>query len=325
MEYYYKWGRHYMPSVQRAHGIQQSNNFKDPGIQFYGGRLFQDVQADADDIFNNLPAPVPKYPIYQYYGGAPPAAPAATTTMASYNDRDAGCVHGDCATQVVGHTTLTEDSNTEVGVASLFTKPVTVAVKDLKKGDIVRCTSGSSSSDDQTKSATLGVVECLVETQCDPKQPAMQMVAFPDGLRLTPWHPVRKEGSWKFPADLYPIEEVTCNAVYSVVVRQLVAVSDDTLSVAPSHQAAIVINGVECAALGHGVCGDKVASHPFFGETSLADLRQCCGWKEGRVVFDAGCFVRDGSTRLVTAFDLSKEISAAASTTPMAAAALVSE
>ena len=35
-EYYVKWGRHYLPSLARAHLLQQCNNFKDPGVQGYG-------------------------------------------------------------------------------------------------------------------------------------------------------------------------------------------------------------------------------------------------------------------------------------------------
>lgn len=35
-EYYDKWGKHYLPSIARAHLLQQCNNFKDPGVQYYG-------------------------------------------------------------------------------------------------------------------------------------------------------------------------------------------------------------------------------------------------------------------------------------------------
>ena len=30
--YYSKWGRHYLPSLRRAHELQQCNNFKDPYV-----------------------------------------------------------------------------------------------------------------------------------------------------------------------------------------------------------------------------------------------------------------------------------------------------
>merc|ERR1712217_397294 len=57
--YFKKWGRHYIPSLLTGHRFQQCNNFKDPGVQFYGGALFKDIQEQADEIFLKLPAPVP--------------------------------------------------------------------------------------------------------------------------------------------------------------------------------------------------------------------------------------------------------------------------
>ena len=273
------------------------------------------MQADADDIFNNLPAPVPKHPIYQYGGGVTAAAPAPIApTMASYNDRDAGCVHGDCSVLVMGssHNLVAPNNSTEVN----FTESKEVAVRNLKKGDIVHCHSSknSNSDDDKKSDHSYGIVECVVELKCNPKQSTMQMVTFPSGLRITPWHPIRQENSWKFPADVHPIQEMTCDAVYCLVVRHLFHPVNGMIqsqAQAQTHQAAVVVNGIECATLGHGVMSDKVASHSFFGESALVDLRQCRGWEAGRVVFDAGCFVRDEKLRLVTAFDLSKEITTA--------------
>merc|ERR1711988_2018185 len=58
-EWFSKWGVHYLPSIMFAHRLQQCNNFKDPGVQHYGGTLFNDIRDAADDVFNNLPAPKP--------------------------------------------------------------------------------------------------------------------------------------------------------------------------------------------------------------------------------------------------------------------------
>ena len=40
-DWFNKWGRHYLLSLVNAHHLQQCNNFKDPGVQHYGGALFQ--------------------------------------------------------------------------------------------------------------------------------------------------------------------------------------------------------------------------------------------------------------------------------------------
>ncbi|CAJ1363751.1 unnamed protein product [Effrenium voratum] len=53
------WGAHYLRSLSRAHLSQVCNNFKDPGVQGYGGELFQDVRDVADEIFLKLPPPNP--------------------------------------------------------------------------------------------------------------------------------------------------------------------------------------------------------------------------------------------------------------------------
>jgi len=58
-DWFQKWGVHYLPSLARAHILQQCNNFKDPGVQFYGGSLFRHLRDEADDIFCKLPPPTP--------------------------------------------------------------------------------------------------------------------------------------------------------------------------------------------------------------------------------------------------------------------------
>lgn len=58
-DWYDKWGIHYLPSLMCAHLAQQCNNFKDPGVQHYGGDLFGELRDKADDIFCGLPPPTP--------------------------------------------------------------------------------------------------------------------------------------------------------------------------------------------------------------------------------------------------------------------------
>jgi len=112
-EYWQRWGRHYLPSVMFAHRLQQCNNFKDPGVQFYGSDLFADIRDIADAAFNKLPPPKITPARYRYHGSgnltvnpdfrdpgvstgrssAPasysrPAAPVVS--MAAYNDASAG-------------------------------------------------------------------------------------------------------------------------------------------------------------------------------------------------------------------------------------------
>jgi len=88
LDYFQKWGGHYLPSVMFAHRLQQCNNFKDPGVQVYGGALYQDARDTADEAFNTLPAPKPS--LSQSRGGSASQAYSAPVSMAAYNDCSAG-------------------------------------------------------------------------------------------------------------------------------------------------------------------------------------------------------------------------------------------
>lgn len=77
-EWYMKWGVHYLPSLLSAHRSQQRNNFKDPGVQHYGGELFDDLLDKADEVFCGLEAPKP-----QPRPPPPPATPAAASSVSA--------------------------------------------------------------------------------------------------------------------------------------------------------------------------------------------------------------------------------------------------
>jgi hypothetical protein len=124
---YRKWGKHWMPSIMFAHNLQQCNNFKDPGVQGYGGPLFQDVRDKSDDIFNTLPVPKPSIRRVSHV--------AAPSSMAAYNCRYGGCIDGSC----------------QVNLAS----GEAVFIRDLKSGDVVESLGGKSAE-----------VVCLVRTPC---------------------------------------------------------------------------------------------------------------------------------------------------------------
>ena len=70
VDYFLKWGKHYLPSLSMAHLHQQCNNFKDPGVQGYGGDLFLKLRDIAEEKFMRLPPATPSRFNYGVYGGS---------------------------------------------------------------------------------------------------------------------------------------------------------------------------------------------------------------------------------------------------------------
>merc|ERR1712203_880846 len=95
-EFYCKWGVHFLPSLMSAHLSQTCNNFKDPGVQFYGSDLFNDLRDQADEIFLRLPPPRPTArpppvtPAVSRTVVTQAAAPRSPVSMAAYYNRCSG-------------------------------------------------------------------------------------------------------------------------------------------------------------------------------------------------------------------------------------------
>jgi hypothetical protein len=119
-----------------------------------------------------------------------------------------------------------------------------------------------------------------------------QLVELEGGLLVTPWHPVwhvsRRvlpsatekatrlaevtEGAWTFPCEVPGALVVCrpCEAVFSFVIENV-----------QERASAMMINGVQCVTLGHGLREGKV-QHPYFGtDAVLDDLRTTQGWNTG--------------------------------------------
>ncbi|CAF1054349.1 unnamed protein product [Rotaria sordida] len=89
MEWFKKWGVHFLPSLTRAHLLQFCNNFKDPGVQHYGkGLLFSQIRDEMDDIFCGLPAPKR-------------TETGATIDMSVFHNASAGCFYGECTVRLM--------------------------------------------------------------------------------------------------------------------------------------------------------------------------------------------------------------------------------
>ena len=156
----------------------------------------------------------------------------------------------------------------------------------LKQGDWVRC--------DQ-QGAVVAMVECVVETKC--YNGYANLVVLPSsGLKITPWHPVKLDGKWCFPADVAAPAQIPCPSVFSFVL---------------STGGTLVLNGIQAVSLAHGLGGavgewsslpdgSDILYHPFFStHRVLRSLAVCKGWQDGYVQLPPTCVLRDGATGLV--------------------------
>jgi hypothetical protein len=245
-KYYNKWGAHYLRCYLNAHHYQFCMNFKDPGLQIYGGQLFHDIQDIGDKAFTTLAPPVPSRSkpaegllaaSMNYGSNSVSFAPyvAAPTSMASWHNQSGGCFHGDCRIRM-------KDGSLR-------------KISEVKAGEYVATPEGYF--------PVTAVVVCGSQL---PSQPMVQL----ENLSITPWHPVRIAGEWKFPAELAPYTSRPVKTVYNLVLPAIHIV---------------YVEGYQCCTLGHGYKG-KVIEHPFFGtDAVIQSLQKIAGWAEGRPTF----------------------------------------
>ena len=198
-EYFEKWGKHYLPSLARAHQQQICNNFRDPGVQHYGGTLFKKMRDIADDKFTNLPAPTPTAINHSahYRGLTPPSL--RVSTLASYNSHSGPCFTGDSLVKM-------HDGSV---------KRVDMIVKDDKVMTVDK--SGNIISDK---------VECVLKTNFPEK--VTTLVTLIGGWKGTPNHPIKVGDNWVNAKTLGKIKTESCNEVYSFLLknRNLIIIND---------------------------------------------------------------------------------------------------
>jgi hypothetical protein len=256
-----RWGRHFIPSLCRAHLLQQCNNFKDPGVQHYGGDLFKTVRDTCDEIFVKLPPPKPSKVKVTYTPSQSPTTKkkspskvkaqtyTAPVDMSSYYNVGGGCIWSE------GDVLMHDQSIKKI--------------KEIRKGDYIQTHEGLSAK-----------VLCVTKSTLNPiKSPLVQLQT---GLILTAWHPVLINDQWKFPCQIGQRWETSQNSqvVYNFVLEN-------------GH--VMMVNNVPCVTLAHGFLGD-IVQHDYFGtEEVIKDLQTLPGWESGFIDMDHVTTRRDTS------------------------------
>jgi len=99
-------------------------------------------------------------------------------------------------------------------------------------------------------------VVCVVKNLKTPTN-NIRLLKFPCGLIVTEYHPIKIQKWWCFPKDVPSIESYNedFDAVYSFLL--------ETADGSPVKHG-MIIQGIECAPLGHNI-EEKVVEHHFFG------------------------------------------------------------
>lgn len=185
-DYYQKWGKHYLRAYLRAQEQEQCMNFKDMGLQRFGGSIFHALQKDGDDVFASLPpleASGYKPNSQHYGGGAVQVAPVNMGTV--FNNPRGGCFAPGTRVKII-----TQDSTSY--------QPI----ETLRRGNIVYTPSGPAQ------------VEYLVEIGFNDSQNQMSRVG---NLLITPWHPINQNGEWVYPANIYETTTYNMPKLYNLI------------------------------------------------------------------------------------------------------------
>jgi len=276
-----KWGKHYFPALARAHQRQQCSNFKDAGLQVYGQHspFFIKSRDELDAAFDKLPPPKPL--TVRVNTNTPASATTAPRGTASGNhtSRDHGMATGDhisndysradnnysCGGMASYGGSYGGDYGSSAGVCFagecqlLLEDGNKVALQELKRGMKVATPKGTR--------RVGAVVRTVIEG-------GRLMMCRIGELKVTPWHPIRIEGKWVFPANAVEAQLEECDAVYSALLEADADVD--------AH--AFEVEGVTAATLGHGLVassGADVRSHPFFGSYTkvLGGLKDLAGFE----------------------------------------------
>jgi len=247
-EYYNKWGKHYLPSLIMAHSQGKCNNFKDPGVQVYQDEKFLDYQEKMEEIFTKLPPPTPSNT-----HSTIPKSVTRNFSMNSYYSSNNPCYAPDC------QTTLENGSLISVG--------------DLKKGMRVLTEKG------------VATIKLVVVSRI--KNHETLMCHFDTGLKITPYHPIKLNGSWTYPCKVVEPTPTRIPVVISVVLDK--------------HHL-LTVDNIVTVTLGHDLT-DPIVSHSFFGSSQVMEqLQHHPTFESGTVILPEEAIERDPNTNMVIGF-----------------------
>jgi len=146
-----------------------------PGVLAYGSPFSRSRRDLLNAMCDGLPVPVPSL----QHGGMAYGQPCGISAHAfsgAFNNAHGGCFAS--------------------GTLILMADGTSLPIDRLRKGDKVRVPAASSETGGSHS-------VCSAEVVCMVRHSDVRTVRLPvSGLRITPWHPIRIDGHWAFPADV---------------------------------------------------------------------------------------------------------------------------
>ncbi len=154
-------------------------------------------------------------------------------SMTSFNTEDGGCFAGSCLVELAG------------GMKK--------KVEDCVRGDVL--SNGS-------------VIYCVVKRKVYKNT---KMCVFPNGLIITPWHPIQTTAveEWRFPCFMRGgVDLLYMDYFYDFILD--------------GPEQWCFINDFKVVTLGHGYTDNDVVSHPYYGTSQvIEDMKAHPGWTTG--------------------------------------------
>ena len=234
-QWFKKWGYHYLLSLGRAHNIRKCHNFRDKGVQLYGGTEFEHLRDLTNDVFCQIPAPTPSVVShnYGYYGSGNNSVStirSASISMSNYVDSCGPCFAPFCKIK------LADES-----------------VKELQEldGSELLFLDGSNVSK----------IKYITKTRVLAPNSITDMCTIKD-LVITPWHPIydNTQAKWVFPSELIKPVSMHIEYFYNIVLEDGYYVW---------------INNIMCVSMGHSVSvfdeHNKILEHPYYGTKKVIE------------------------------------------------------
>ena len=245
LEYFNRWGKFYIPSIIHFHNKKICPNFIQPGLQHYKNDKMIELAEDYHEIFCTYEPPKLNYKPVQYrhpsqYNNYTQSSNrtqnsnnyrSSTSPITNNNSNtnsnlyrtisSAGCFHGDSLVKIANNNCI--------------------KIKDLRKNTHIIDSDGNPA-----------IIECVVTFPCNN---SACLSEFSDGLKITPYHPIKINGTWRFPIDVVGAENADCTKLYNFVLNT---------------RKSIIVNNIVCCTLGHNLQG-PVIGHDFFGTDNVVN------------------------------------------------------